>query len=65
MQKNFVVDNGVALEGNHFYLDVHNCYCLVDFEMSIKSGQLSMSINFKKAEECFWDGRPFNFRMFF
>ncbi|MGV3598650.1 MAG: hypothetical protein ACO1PI_12345 [Bacteroidota bacterium] len=33
--------------------------------MSIKSGQSSMSINFKKAEECFWDGCPFNFRMFF
>lgn len=65
MQKNFVIDNGIALEGDHFYLDVHNCYSLVDFEMNTKSGKSNINISFKKAEECFLDGRPFNFRMSF
>jgi hypothetical protein len=43
MEKEFVIDNSIALEGKGFYYDLHNCYQLKEMDHDSKSALFTIS----------------------
>jgi hypothetical protein len=50
MEKNFIIDQNIALEGNNFYYDLHNCYNIEDFQINYLSK--NVKLKFVKIDGC-------------
>jgi hypothetical protein len=48
MKKDFVIDNSIALEGEDFYYDIHNCYSVKAIEL--EKGNNQLRVVFEKGQ---------------